>query len=536
MVSSTILGPDGEPIALPDLAEPQTAQLASLRHEWAGHPSRGLTPSQLAGIMDAAELGDIVAQCDLFEDMEEKDGHIASEMGKRRRAVTQLDWSIVPPPNPSAAEKRNAAQVEEWLRDLTCLDDAQFDLTDAIGKAFSCLEIEWHRLGSAWLPRTLTHRPQSWFRFMRGYTEEIRLRDIGSSDGVALQPFGWIVHVHKAKSGYLPRAALFRVLAWPYLFKNYSVGDLAEFLEIYGLPIRVGKYPPGTGEKEKMTLLRALVSLGHKAAGIIPQGMEIAFEDATTGEPRAYEAMIEWCERTQSKAILGGTLTSQADGKSSTHALGKVHDEVRKDLRDADVKQINATWRRDLVYAVAAVNGLAPDGPARAPRWQYAIQENTDISAFASALPPLVAMGMRIERGWAQEKLGIPEPEPDDTDLLRPLPAQDAAKLPSQDAPAAGGAGLAAASAIAPPSAVTPPDPASQQADLLGRRAAPALDAWVGQIRELAAKAGSLQELRDGLLALAPHMSLDDYSRAMTEALTAAALAGRFEVLQEAAS
>lgn len=453
MVTSSILGPDGEPITLPDLAEPQTAQLASLQHEWAGHPTRGLTPSQLAGIMDAAEMGDIIAQCDLFEDMEEKDGHIACEMGKRRRAITQLDWAIVPPPNPSAVEKRNAAQVEEWLRDLSCLDDAQFDLTDAIGKAFACLEIEWHRVGAVWLPRTITHRPQSWFRLHLGYTEQIRLREIGSSDGVPLQPFGWIVHVHKAKSGYLPRAALFRVLAWPYLFKNYSIGDLAEFLEIYGLPIRVGKYPPGSGDKEKATLLRALVGLGHKAAGIIPQGMEIDFEEATTGDPKAYQLMLDWCERTQSKAILGGTLTSQADGKTSTNALGKVHDDVRKDLRDSDVKQLNASLRRDLVYAIAAVNGLAPDGPARAPRWHYAIQDNMDIAAFASALPPLLGIGVKIERGWAQEKLGIPEPEADDTDLLHPLPAADAAKLPGQDTPT----GLAAASARVPAS--DPPDP-----------------------------------------------------------------------------
>nr|WP_321167236.1 DUF935 family protein [Pseudomonas aeruginosa] len=42
---------------------------------------------------------------------------------------------------------------------------------------------------------------------------------------------------------------MFRVLVWPYLFKNYSVGDLAEFLEIYGIPMRVGKYPTGATEK-----------------------------------------------------------------------------------------------------------------------------------------------------------------------------------------------------------------------------------------------------------------------------------------------
>lgn len=529
MVTSTILGPDGEPIQLPDLAEPQTAEMINLQKEWAGHPARGLTPSGLAGIFDAAEQGDIIAQCDLFEDMEEKDGHIACEMGKRRRAITKLDWNIVPPPNASAIEKKNAAQVEEWLRDLTCLDDALFDMTDAVGKAFSCIEIEWHRLGGTWLPKTLTHRPQRWFQPYRGYDEELRLRD-NSADGAPLQTFGWITHIHKAKSGYLPRAALFRVLAWPYLFKNYSVGDLAEFLEIYGLPIRVGKYPAGSSEKQKMTLLRALVSLGHKAAGIIPQGMEIDFQDATTGDPDAFELMIGWCERTQSKAILGGTLTSQADGKTSTNALGKVHEDVADDILESDVKQANPTLRRDLVYAIAAVNGLAPDGPARAPRWQYVTRKNDDIGAFATALPPLLGIGLKIERSWAQEKLGIPEPDPGNEDLLRPLPAQDAARLPAQDS--ANPAAQAAANAQLP--ATQPRDPPSRQADLLARTLGPATDAWIEQIRTLVNKAGSMAEIREGLAALTKDMGLEDYTGAMQQALAAAALAGRYEILREA--
>jgi phage gp29-like protein len=169
MVTSTILGPDGRPITRADLAEPQTAQLASLQHEWQGHPSRGLTPSKLAGIMDAAEQGDVISQFELFEDMEEKDAHIASEIGKRRRAITLLDWDIVPPSSPYAKEKRAAAQLKEWLTDLPLIDDMLFDVTDAIGKGFVNLEIEWQFVENVWLPKTITHRPQGWFVFHRGY-------------------------------------------------------------------------------------------------------------------------------------------------------------------------------------------------------------------------------------------------------------------------------------------------------------------------------------------------------------------------------
>ena len=36
-------------------------------------------------------------------------------------------------------------------------------------------------------------------------------------------------------------------------------------------------------------------------------------------------SMVEWQSPTTSKVILGSTLTSQADGKTSTNALGNVH-------------------------------------------------------------------------------------------------------------------------------------------------------------------------------------------------------------------
>ena len=72
------------------------------------------------------------------------------------------------------------------------------------------------------------------------------------------------------------------------------------------------------------------------------------------------------------------------------------------------------------------------------------------------------------------------------------------------------------------------------QADQLARSAAPAGAAWVDQIRALVDGAASLQDIRDGLEQLLPDMTLEQYAQAMAEALAAAQLAGRYEVLQEA--
>ena len=533
-----ILGPDGLPITTEALSEPQTSHYSHLQRELQTHPTRGLTPSKLASILEQAEQGDLLAQFDLYEDMEEKDGHIAAELGKRRRALL-VDWSVVPPDNPTPAEKRNAELLAELVGEIADFEDVLFDVTDAIGKGFSCCENEWHKPGKYWLPKTITHRPQSWFTVHRGYRQQLRLRSNTTVDGIVgepLQPFGWITHVHKAKSGYLERTAMFRQLVWPYLFKNYSVGDLAEFLEIYGIPVRIGKYPSGASEKEKMTLLRALVGIGHNAAGIIPAGMELDFLDAATGDPKAFELMLNWCERTQSKVILGGTLTSGADGKSSTNALGNVHNEVRKDLRDSDIRQVGSTITRDLLYPLAVLNGLAPDGMRRCPVFRLDVGETEDIKVYAEALPKLVDIGFQIPVQWAQEKVGIPQPEAGEPVLQATSPAmwRQGMAATTGRVPFPGHlCGVAAAAGQLPAGQLPPSPQTAMQPQLAANIKAPAA-AWVDKIRELVSQATSLEQIRDGIAALDPNMSLDDYAAAMAEALAAAHLAGRYEVLQEA--
>ncbi|WP_175922672.1 DUF935 domain-containing protein [Burkholderia latens] len=414
-----ILDMYGQPIQREVLSEPQTSKIGWITRDFAQHPSRGLTPKKLHSILEAAEYGDLMAQSDLFTDMEERDAHLFADMSKRKRALLTLDWNIVAPANASAQEKKQAAQLEEWFTDFANLDDVLFDQMDAVGHGFSAQEIEWHQVEKVWLPKTLTHRPQRWFRTPLYDGNDLRLRD-NSSDGAQLWPFGWLVHKHRAKSGYLTRAGLHRVLAWPYLFKTYAVSDLAEFLEIYGLPLRVGKYPPGSTKEEKATLLRAVAEIGHNAAGIIPEGMLIEFQEAADGTKDPFEAMIDWCEKSVSKAILGGTLTSQADGKTSTNALGKTHNEVRRDLLTSDARQAQRTLT-NLCYMLSALNFGASD-PRRCPRFEFDTRDAEDLALYADALPKLVGAGVKVPRQWAQDKLMIPEPKDGEDILSVPKP------------------------------------------------------------------------------------------------------------------
>jgi phage gp29-like protein len=371
----TIVDIHGKPLQQNTLQISQTSRIAQLHGEFANHPSNGLTPPRLASILKSAEAGDIRAQCELFQDMEEKDAHLLAEIGKRRRALTTVDWEVIPPRDASAAE-RAADGLNEVLQDLPDFEDLLFDLFDAIGKGFSCIELDWERYGNEWMPAVFNYREASWFQLDSSTRKELRLRD-GSADGEALNPFGWIVHTHKAKSGYVARGGLYRVLAWPYLFKNYAVRDLAEFLEIYGVPVRQGKHPNGATNEEKATLLRAVVNIGHNAAG-------------------------------------------------------NVHNELRHDLLQSDAKQVASTLRQYLRYPLLVLNKGGERDPRRLPRFRFDLVEPEDMGTYAEALPKLVGAGMQIPVNWVHEKLRIPQPGKDGVVLSMSAPSsplQAAARL-----------------------------------------------------------------------------------------------------------
>lgn len=462
-----IVDVNGNPIQTQVLHEQQTAQLGWLKSSYEEHPSLRLTPQKLYQIMEAAELGYLLPQSDLFTDMEEKDGHIFAEMSKRKRVMLTLDWDVLPPRNASASERKLAAWVREALQDMTFFEDMLLDALDAVGHGFSALEITWDRIEKMWLPNALTRRPQRWFMTPWNDRDDIRLRGMEVM-GTQLWPFGWVLHKHRAKSGYIARSGLHRILAWPYLFKNYGVRDLMELLEIYGIPLRVGKYPAGATDDEKTALLRAVTGIGHNAAGIIPQEMLIEFKEAAnTSGHSPHLSLVDYMERTQSKVILGGTLTSQADGKSSTHALGNVHNEVRHDLMVSDARQLEATLTRDLIYPIIALNKGVTD-IRRAPRLTFETREAEDLKLYADSLPKLVAMGLPIPVGWAREKLSIPAADGDEAILTIPQPLQT---LPPEFRPAstpgADGSGDTGSSGSGT-------EPQSGSASLTGTTAAPA--------------------------------------------------------------
>ena len=551
-----ILDHHGQPIDLAKIREPQTARVAHLHREFDSHPARGLTPARLQSILGRAEQGDLIGQLELADDIEERDGHVFAELGKRRGAISALGWDVHAPDNASPAEEALAAEVDEWLEGLPEFGDVLLGMMDAVLKGFAMHEMVWVPDGKALRP-SFTFMPQRMFTTSAN-RRQLMLRSLAPPATAApdpyglppvaaepLQPFAWLSHVHQSRSGYLTRNSLCRVLAWPYLFKNYAVRDLAEFLEIFGLPLRLGKYPAGASREEKATLMQAVVNIGHNAAGIIPMGMALEFQEAAKGTEGPFVAMWDRMEAMESKVILGQTLTA-GEGKSGTQALGKIHNEVRMDIRNADARQIENTINAQLVRAYCLLNHAGID-PKRLPRFEFDTGEPEDLQEYADNLPKLAQAGLQIGVEWAHKKLRIPKAEAGEEVLKGPpapvaagavpgdpkndpknitdKPATPAPKSPAPPKPPA--KPPAAAPLAALPAAPAPRDAIDDLVDEAAADWRPKLAPLVGPLLAELDKAVAAGESLQSFAARMPQLVQRMDSTPLADALSAAAFAAR---------
>lgn len=260
--------------------------------KYSTYPSNGLTPRRLARIFRAADEGDVREQMEMFEEMEEKDTHLFSQLQTRKLAVTGLDWEVQPFSD-DERDKTIAEFIRDQLKNIEKFDDILMDLLDAIGKGISVMEIEWGVKEGHNVIEDITYvHPKK--LIWDSLTDEMKICTKEFPSGVAFPENKFVIHRYKAKSGHESRNGVLRVVSWMYLFKNYDLKDWVSFCEVFGMPLRLGKYTAAASEADQRALMEAIYSLGTDAAGIIPDSTMIEFiESNKTTSVEIYEKLRE---------------------------------------------------------------------------------------------------------------------------------------------------------------------------------------------------------------------------------------------------
>ncbi len=280
----------------------------------------------------------------------------------------------------------------------------------------AAVEVMW---GGDFTPVEYKWRDPRYFAFARDDAYTLHIRGEDNQAGDTLPPYKFITHIPKLKAGVPIRGGLARMAALSYMCKTYALTDWMAFCEVFGMPIRVGKYGNGATDKDKAVLKRAVANIGTDAAAIIPESMQVEFVTAANakGGESLFESLADWLDRQISKAVLGQTMTAD-DGSSQAQA--KVHNEVRLDLLKADAKQLAATINEQLIKPFVDFNFGVQESY---PRFVLYVPEPEDIAGLVDGVSKLVPLGLKVSQSFLRDKLGIPDPQADDE--LLALPTSD---------------------------------------------------------------------------------------------------------------
>ena len=455
-----ILGPDGEPLRL-DRGSLERRQAASsvfsLRTPWQRSSQvTFLTPRRLRAIHSVlGGSGDVEAYATLAEEVEERDAHYRAVLQQRKLSVAAREWRVEP-----TGDTPREAEIADFVRGILRtpeMHDCLFDLLDGIAKGFSLVEILWETRAGMVRPAGY-----EWVdsRFVLFGLDDGRTPYLLAADGAAaapdaraagrlaaepLVPGKFIFHTPRTKSGLPARGGIFMAVMALYMLKNFSVRDWWAYMEVCGIPLRIGRYGPTASDEDIDTLNTAVANIASDAGCTIPDSMQIEFVQAGKGSREvggsAYLPAADWCDRQISKAVVGQTMTADA---GSSRSQAEVHDRVRSDLTAEDARQAAAAVERQLIrWSVQMNYGL--DAPVPTVRLVERRMEDPD--KIVARAQKTLAMGIPLSRSWLLKKGNLEAPADPEDEIAPPPPA--AAQLRAE--PQSAALNAAGDEAAAPP-------------------------------------------------------------------------------------
>jgi phage gp29-like protein len=393
------------------MAEPiGEAGYGTVRSNWPAPVISSLTPDKLAVALRQAWDGDFEQLMIIATEMEMREPHYRAQIGIRKDIVEEIEAIIE-----AVDDSEEEGKIADAVRALVArpqFNTLVKDLMDGIAKGFAVSRIDWDPSSGQWIPEAYTWIDQRFFRFDRETGTKIGLRDASAPDGLPLEPNRFIVHEPRLISGLTFRSGLIWSACWLFMMKNFTWRDWMLFLETYGIPIRLGKYPSGTTDTEKSTLLRAVRNIAGDAAAIIPETMQLELlETKGAANPQAHEKLCRYVDEQLSKLIVGQTMSSDS---GSSLAQAEVHERLRLTIGRKDAKALAATIQRDLIIPFVTLNFKARKAY---PEFTLPVSDSEDTKLLIETTKTFVEMGGKVSMKKMRDRLGIDDPE-DDEELL----------------------------------------------------------------------------------------------------------------------
>ena len=194
--------------------------------------------------------------------------------------------------------------------------------------------------------------------------------------------------------GLLLKAAPFAI------YKRGGFGDYAQWIELFGMPQRIGKY--NTYDPASRALLEeAFKNAGSAPYLIIPKESDIETREGSSGSGASYDEFRKACNEEMLITILGQTLTT-VQGERGARSLGEVHMEVEQNKHKGDVRFVERVLNERVIPMLEARGFNLQGGRFMFPKEAEPLSV-ADIVNLSEII--------QIPAAFVHDKYGIPMPK-----------------------------------------------------------------------------------------------------------------------------
>jgi len=265
--------------------------------------------------LQAADMGRTKKLFDLIEDLL-IDGVLSDAVDKRISAVTNSELTFQDADGTEVPEISQLMDAPAWEELLTAIMQVRF----------------WGRAGIEFDFSTGFDARPIPLKHINLERHQILLNEYDDS-GIPYEGDDHLLVLGKPRDfGLLLKAAPFAI------YKRGAYGDYAQWLEIFGMPQRVGKYSSYDPESRKL-LEEAFERSGSAPWLVIPKESDVETTAVTGkgGGTSPYDEFRKACNEEMLITILGQTMTT-VQGDKGARSLGEVHKEVEEGKNRADMR------------------------------------------------------------------------------------------------------------------------------------------------------------------------------------------------------
>lgn len=462
----------------------------------------------------------------LYDEVD-RDPHAGSVLQTRYLAVISREWEIIPSEDAPTKGRQETVSQAQRMADFVkgVLEDVNFDqsrqeLMQAILYGYYGAEIIWEPRNGGIVPVRIIGKHPKRFVFDMDRIPYL-LTPQNMIEGEPLPERKFIIFSYGSSDNPYGKG-LGQKIWWPVWFKKNGIKFWLVFLEKFGMPTAVGKYPPGTDPSQQAALLDAIDAIQNETGIKIPDTMTLELLEATRAGNVTYESLCDYMDRQISKAVLGQTLTTEVKGEGS-YAASQTHNDVRMDILKADADLLCECLNNTLIRWIVDLN--FPDVTDYPKLW-IRTEPEKDLKSLVDRDEKIAKM-VPVPRRYIYETYNIPQPEGDEDVVAAPSTQGDlgTARRAPTGSPCNGEEKNFSSQYDEGP---------ARTLDAIGKKALDAADlgGLINPIKKLLDEAESLEDFRDRLLDAYGDMNTSDIGDLIQQAMTLADLAGRFDAYE----